>query len=589
MIVFYGKDFELNLTETRITLVEENPLFYNFFVKNYSWPFSKKVDDKTSEKLGFLDLENSANYNLKHYGKLLIDNNFEDAYFIITSFANNTLEGTIYYGQTTIELLDTPLNELPFDAIETKSITSHAKEVITKSYPEVNYNFPMVIDNDLKSKSKYEKFEGFVNQYKNDRFVTNSWVTEDGKPLAKNRNVLTPFPYLLGVLKTGFESAGMVMQGSFVSDTANNKLLMYTDKFLEKFSSELPPFFQFKNTSELWNLGFVIADYSEYFSLNKIGSYKMKIFFRFPVDISVFEFVIKQNDKVLYSSTENRIKKSLIINVKNDEDKGRLYLSLKLRKSTDNPSNGIGNIERFNRIDFSVIDGQLNEFPNSFTLAEIMPKMTFGKLLNKVKNWLNLEVTFNKNVVTMNYIESKFLDISFRDESRFELENPKRFFNQNKLYKLITSNESFWVGKNGVQSNIQGFRDEDITKIDMELEIMPIRAKNEIFTAFKDNDTNDFKLFLYDGLQNGLPVSVPKVANRTYLLNEIYERFWKKWLHFRLNSETYKDKFPVSVVEPFSIGDGRFKYGKKHLYKKIRKRRLSEEYWEVEIESETLG
>ncbi len=82
-----------------------------------------------------------------------------------------------------------------------------------------------------------------------------------------------------------------------------------------------------------------------------------------------------------------------------------------------------------------------------------------------------------------------------------EVENPTRLFNAFKVYKLITSNDSFFITKNGVQNSIDGFRDEDVTKIDMELEVMPIKSKNGIFTVYKNQDTNDFKLFLYDGFQ----------------------------------------------------------------------------------------
>lgn len=588
MIVFYGDDFELNLTGTRITLVEENPLFYNYFVKNYSWPFSKKIDDETSRELGFLELENSSNYETKHYGNLLIDGDFEEAYFLITSLKNNTLEGTIYYGKASIKLLDTPLNELPFPAVSTTSLVNHAKDVITKQFPEVNYNFPMIIDDEFSSTNKYEKFEGVVNKYVNGNFITNSSQTVDGKNVAFNRNIITPFPYLMAVLKTGFESAGMVMQGSFVSDRVNEKLLLYTDKFLERFYSGLPSGFQFDKANEVWQNNVVSADFFKSYQIQQTGSYNVSVFLNIPKEINVKEFKVEHNSNVVYSDESNTINKNLVINVKSAEELGFLKFYLKLRKPTSNPSNGIGRIKLFNNFTFDFSDGQLNIFPSVFSLSQVMPNLTFGKFLNKIKNWLNLEITFKKNVVTINYIEDKFLDVVFKDETHLEVENPNIQFNQNKLYKLITSNSSLFIGKNGLLNSSNGFRDEDITKIDMGLEIMPIKSKGGVFTAFKNSDSNDFKLMLYDGLKENLPVTVDAVAERTYLLPEIYQRYWKKWLHFRLNSETFKDKFPVSILEPFDIATGRFKYNRKHIYKKIKKRRILEDYWQVEIESETL-
>ncbi|RSC96071.1 hypothetical protein [Tenacibaculum singaporense] len=588
MIVFYGDNFELNLTDTKITLNEENPLFYNYFVKNYSWPFSKKVDDETSKKLGFLDLENSANYKTKIYGKLLLDNSFDVAYLILTDYHNGILQGAIYYGEVAIELLDKPLKDLSFPVVKTTTLIAHAKEVIAKSYPEVNYNFPMVIDDNFSSNSKYEKFEGIINNYVNDNFVTNSNQTVEGEIVAFNKNVMTPFPYLMGILKAGFDSVNMVMQGSFVSDKVNEKILLFTDKHLEKFYSGLPDGFQFTTTGEVWENGVVTADFVKYYAISQQGSYKVQLYLNIPPELKVIEYTVKHNTNVVFASKSNTINEAIIINVKSDEDLGNFIFTLKLRKFTSNPSDGIGNIENYNNVDFSFSDGQLNIFPTSFSLSEVMPDMTFGKFLNKIKNWLNLEITFDNNLVSLNYIEDKFLDVEFKDERHLEIPKPYRTFNQNKLYKLVTSNTNLTIGNSGVVTTTEGFREEDITTIDMGLEVMPVQAKDAVFTAYKNEDTNDFKLFLYDGLQSGLPVAVESVADRNYSLNEVYNRYWKNWLFFRLNSETYKDKFKVHFLEQFNKSMGRMKYNKKHLYKKIKKRRVDENEWEYEIESETL-
>ena len=54
MIQFFGKTpriFNLDLTDVKITLIEENPLFFDYFVRNYTWPFTKKIDDETSRKI----------------------------------------------------------------------------------------------------------------------------------------------------------------------------------------------------------------------------------------------------------------------------------------------------------------------------------------------------------------------------------------------------------------------------------------------------------------------------------------------------------------------------------------------------------
>lgn len=590
MIVFYGEnpDFVLNLTNTKITLVEENPLFFNYFVRNYTWPFSKEIDDETSRKLGFLDLENSTNYKTKFYGKLQIDDSFDEAFLLISNHKGNVIEGTIYYGKASFALLDKQLSSLPFPIVSTSTnLITHAKEIIEKQYPEVGYNFPMVLNDKFKETTKYEKFEGVINQYKNGNFVTNSNQTENGETVAYNRNIMVPFPYLMEILKVGFDSENMIMRGSFVTDRVNEKLLVYTDKYLEKFYSGLPEGFQFTTINEVWQNGVVSADYYRTYSISQTGSYNVHLFLNIPSDIRVSEYKVEHNNEVVYTSTSNSINKNLIINIENNDDLGNLKFYLKLRKHTNNPSNGIGNIKAFNKIGFSFSDGQLNIFPNSFSLSEIMPDMTFGAFLNKIKNWLNLEITFDKNIATLNYIETKFLEVDFKDETSFEIEKPKRSFNQNKLYKLSTGNDIIYISSDGIVNSTDGYRDEDVIKVPMGIHIMNIEGLDTLFTA-KKRGSEQLKFFLYDGLQNNLPVAVQDVFLRNYSLSEVYNRYWIKWLQFRLNSELFKDKFPIHILEKFNINSGRFKYNKKHIYKKLRKRRILENYWETEVESESL-
>ncbi|WP_435263440.1 hypothetical protein [Tenacibaculum sp. nBUS_03] len=587
MIVFYGDNFELNLTKTKVTLIEENPLFYDYIVKKYSWPFSKHIDDDTLNKLGFLGLENAANYQTRFYGNLLIDNRFEKAYFIITDFRNKTLKGTLYYGAESIALLDVQLKNLPFSVIQTNSLAIHAKETITKSYPETGYNFPMVIDENFKSKSKYEAFKGVINNYKDGYFITNSNAMVDGVVTALNKNILVPYPYLMEILKVGFSTENIMMQGSFVSDKANEKLMVYTDSYLEKFSSDLPDGFQFTTTSEFFDKGIVTATFNKPYQLNQKGSYAIDLFFNIPNELKVKEFSVAKQDQVYFTSTSNVVNESFVLNIENIDDYGYLNFKLTLEKTANNPSDGIGNISGFNNFRFDLLDGSLNEFPKSFSLAEVMPDMTFGSLLNKLKNWLNLEITFNKNVVTIDYIEDKFLSVPLKDETHLEEEIPHIKFNQNKIYKLVHSLEEKIISKKGVVNDTVGYRKKDIIEIPSQVSMLPVVSKDDIFTA-KIEETEGLQLFLYNGLKDEKPLAVSSLENRKFNLSEIYNRYWKKWLTFRLNSETIKDKFKTDELEEFNISGGRFKYNKKQLYKKIKKTRNSENQWSITIESESF-
>ncbi|WP_370398387.1 hypothetical protein [Tenacibaculum dicentrarchi] len=581
------KSFRLDLTDVNITLVEENPMFFNYFVKRYTWPFSKQLDDKTTAAFGFLDLDNVINYATKFYGTLIIDDVFNEAYLEISQLNNGKMEGSIYYGKETNALFSKKLSKLPFKLISAGKLFVHAKETITKSYPEVGYNFPMIINTEKKEKTNYENFEGIVNNFEEGSFKTNNNTVVDGEKVINNRNLIVPMPYLMEVLKVGFASENIIMNGSFVSDTANNKILLYTDKILEKFYSGIPDSFQFTTTSEIISGTDVVAEHYQTYRITEKANYKININTSIPVNIEVLEFKVTYGSLTIYTSKNNSVDEKLFINSEDIDESKLLQFSLTLSKFYVGTSVGIGNISAYNNISFDLTDGELNIFPNTFSLSEVMPDMTFGAFLNKVKNWLNLEITFDKNVVNINYIEKKFLNKNLKDERHLEPVNVSRAFNQNKLYELKNSTKSLYISSIGLEADSGNYKKEVITSIDVGFKKMRRTSLNGVFTATKSKE-DDFSFVLFDGMQNGLPVTVDEIDGRNFSLQENYERNWRKWLHFRLNSETYKDKFPAHILEKFKIDTGRFKYNKKHLYKSIKKKRISNNHWQLDIESETM-
>lgn len=222
-------------------------------------------------------------------------------------------------------------------------------------------------------------------------------------------------------------------------------------------------------------------------------------------------------------------------------------------------------------------------------MAEFMPDMTFGKLLAKVKNHLNLKVVLFDSHVRMDYVEDVFQEVSFKNEKAFEIPKPKRKFNETKIYKLMYSETNYiLIDKNGLTHTTNSFRDEDIIKIDMALSMMDVEKRGTLFSAIR-NKEDKFAMLLYNGEDtSGYPVAVDNIDDYTFSLQEVYDLRWKYWLQFRLNSEIYTDKFEAHSLEEFLINEGRFKYNKNHIYKKIKKTRISETQFSFEIESETF-
>ena len=100
-------------------------------------------------------------------------------------------------------------------------------------------------------------------------------------------------------------------------------------------------------------------------------------------------------------------------------------------------------------------------------------------------------------------------------------------------------------------------------------------------------DDDSFRVLLYNGLQSGLNVAVDNVFTKTFSLAEVYDRFWKKWLSFRLNSKTIKSSFKTSK-DILSVNDGIHSYNNNQLIKKMTKRKDSKGIYSISKESETL-
>jgi hypothetical protein len=581
MIIFYGDTFKLNVTDLNIKYIEESSFFYDAFYKNYTPPFNMPLDEETSLKLGLIDVDNVSSYTIKHEGKLFIDTVFYDAYLLIES-ENEYIEGSFYYGKENLPLLETPLSELPFPTIDNYlNIRLLASDYVDKSWPEVSCNFPMVFDDDFSATTNYKEFEGIVNNFDGSTFVTNNLDAEGN---VVNKNILVPFPYIMEILKVGFNSAGKQITGAFVNKKENEHLLLDTKQHLETFSSTTSEAFQFSHiTDQFFEGSTLISEYEKNIAISAIGNYKINTSLNLPGDIILHSFKILQDDVIIFETKTKTIQEETVIN--KTEAAGAYSIKIVMQLVNSSPD-----VSSYNNFYFEKSEGKLNVFKDVFSLAEFMPDMTFGGFLQKLKNWLNLKVELYANYVVIDYVEDLFSLIDFKDETAFEVPFPARQFNQIKRYKITTENpdNEIYVGKDGLSSTIDDIREEDIKTIDTGVSLYEVEERNGIFAALRNEDA-DFGIILYNGKDAAnYAISVASVDGFTFSLQEIYTYYWKKWLYFRLNSETYTDKFTAHSLEEFNILVGRYKYNKKHIIKKITRQRVSEEEYLLEIESETL-
>ncbi|KZS41922.1 hypothetical protein AWE51_00300 [Aquimarina aggregata] len=586
MIVFITEDWQLDLTDHKITFVEENSLFFDYFVSGYSLPFSILISDELALQLGFVSENNITDYETRYQGVLQQDGSFSPAILVLDEYDGERLSGSFVYGNQTIPLLDTKLSDLPFPVISTEDIEVHAKSVIEKGFPEVGYNFPMIIDKEFDQKTNYENFEGILNKYTGTAYVRNSRVVTGDEEIIYNRNVITPYPYILEILKVGFEHAGLSYAGDFFSDPLNSKLIWDTGIFLEQLFSPLPPSFRFgRAITNVIEGNNVVSSFRSVVNINSLGSYTIKAYLNLPDDMFVREYTISIKGKVVYESSLQRLDKLLTINMEKVEDFG--VLELKMIIVRYNEVTSIDDVSKYNNFTFWSNDGQLNVFPDSFTLADVMPSMTFSTFLNKLKNWFNLDIDFQYDTVTIDYVEQKFLETTFRDETHLEAEKYSKKSNKNKGYELKDSQDTIYVDKSGIVKDLSKIKKENIVTINTGVSVMKIENNREVFTA-RRLENSEFRVLLYDGLQNGLPVAVSSIDDQDISLISMYNRLWKNWIRFRIHSETIKDKFKCDIYEDLNTNEGRYKYNKKQLVKKISKRRIDRDVWEVRVESEVL-
>lgn len=469
MIIFYTNNFELDFSNKKITFVEENNIFYDYFLKPHSLPFSFYADDILLKKMGIITDYNAAPITLRYEGKLLKNDTFEDAYLIIKSINGRNIQGTLYYGKSNIPLLETPLSQLPFNKISVNNIAIHASDIVKQSWPETGYNFPTIIDKNFVGSVDYEDFRGFHNLYENGFFVQNSisYSAENQEFKPRNYNILTPCIYLMEILKTGFDSANIIMSGDLVNDQAFQKIMYHPDNHLEELDGD-----------------------------------------------------------------------------------------------------------------------DVNRFKHDFSLGDFVPDMTFGSYLTKLKNWLNLNITFRKNIVTINYIEQHFKNIDFIDARHLEVPTPRITPSSNKSYKLTYSDSKhIYVERLGLVGNPNDF--STIKEIQMGISLLENGSHQGITTAEKKEDDVAFRIVLYNGLQSDRNVTIDNVFSRTFLLEEIYNRFWKRWLAFRLNSKTFRTTFKTTK-DVLYVTDGIHNYNNNHIIKKMTKRKDNKNVYNITLETETI-
>ena len=388
MIYFQSKDYRIDLGSYKITFVEQSNRFNNNIQKSYSLPLNIAFDDIVIEKLGLPDIANITSYLSSDRGVLYMDDRYFSATLILGEISNNSIETTIYYGDETLPVYDINLRDLPWPVIVKRDFNTYAKSMLNKGWPEVSHNWPTVFRKELSGEGDYDAFRGLINNYDGTNFVVNEIVNEEGQNVAKNYNVMCPFPYLLEILRFGYQNEGKKVRGSVFENDKLKKTLYVPDNFIESFKGNTYDQDSFKTpTSNYAQSSVRYGVYEKSYIPIVEGSYKVEVKINLPPAYTkYFKMEIFQEDavskvKTYYynksSTSGNRviISDNVTINVDNNNVGDRIYIKMTLRYFTTS-------IEEYNSFEYKLSGGQLNTFPISYSLSQFLPELTFGDFVN---------------------------------------------------------------------------------------------------------------------------------------------------------------------------------------------------------------
>jgi hypothetical protein len=615
-----ASNFELDLTNYKLSILRENPWFSDKFFTKISFPFELDITDDLDAKLGFIRRVNSTDIQTlipcKHYH----NNQIDDAVLEIEQIQDKA-SATLEFGFDQLPNWDKKLSELPLERLELPEgtdIYEHAATIITESYPDVNYNFPQVHTDkiDPSSDDVWFAFEKIINNYRSGAFLINEVITEGLDDVTYNRNIMQPLPYILHILKKGFEDAGFTLAGTILSDTRLTKKLIYAD--VDYFTTVTQESLSLITMSEDFDeQGFVPAVYdfftlvhpaysfyrfSKTLTITQPGKYRligtviMRMIPNIPTSCTIkyrnqiiwqriftYEnpFHMTQNVDVVFSTLVDLLPNELTFESYQfpSADRAIFQLDVNPIRLHDAEGNPIPNIINKNEVD----------------LTKAVPDITFGDLVTILKNWYNYDLETKDGYAIMNLVQDLMNSTDAVNLSNHEVKLPQRKFTKGnsfllKFQDVDTKDYTFTkVFQNAAGVSTSSYTTDDKTStIEITALPLPLLVRNGVQTvhAFESNNAKLFAV-LYDGITSGLNLAKdPSVIN----LPAVHLSNWQKWFNFRIKTQEFLWSLRMKAVEFSSIASKSkiYAYGKYHIIKTINDTEVAPDEFEIEIETSTL-
>jgi hypothetical protein len=601
-------NFELDISGYKITDTEENPWFLDEIPLKFTFPFEIDLNDENDRNFGFI----SSYLNQPETIYPLIFSNgdqMEEAELELEELTGTRLNATLTYGLEQLPSWDKKLSELPLDNFDLvgETIYEHAKDIISQTWPDVNYNFPQIhIDTIDSEEENWLDFEGRINNYNGTSFPANYVDPIEYTPV--NKTILQPLPYWLHILIKGFELAGLTLVGDILTDARLLKKCVYTPKeyFVKRENPELGTLLYGQDYESIIHSGGYgeFGEYEVIIDVNIWGKFNLlgvinTLSGGFGSGAPAPEAQIYFNGTNIWSSPgtlggENNMDVDVIF-TSNETDPNELRIWCRSKVVTDYT------IFDLQLLPLELYDSEGDSIPtiineNKVDLTKAVPDVTFGEFVKATLNWYNYDYVIDGEKVTMNLVESEINYDNAFDLSAFEVKEPSRRFRKNYSYYLKfaeATNDFGYIFEQVFQSNdgvfYSGFKtDEKTSTIEINALPLPLLERKGITTAhgFETSDTKIYAV-IYDGLTNNLNLAK---SSEEILLPAVHATNWQKWFDFRINAQEFKWPFKAFFEQLIGLkAKGKvFAYGRYHIVKRIQKTEIKPELYEIEIETETM-
>lgn len=595
-------NISIDLSNKELVLQEENSWYTTEYFAKYSYPFKIALTDELNVAFGDILSYDSISYQRIIEGKYIFHNKVENVQLFVDSIEGREMSVSIKYEIEEFKSFQKQLNELNLEKKTVNNIYQHANSVIHSNFPQTNYNFPMIHTDKYKPEdTETFNFEKIINKRQNGLFVENEVIGT----VMHNRNIIQPLPYLLYVLKQGFLGDGKVLEGDILSDPLLQKLLVYTSKD-----------YFFKNTAPSESItitsipdGLEMENVSHSYGFTKVFPVQSRGLFNVYGTITIGTYTGYQYDQPNTLPAHFRIKidgEEVFTQVRTLQWLGIYTVDVNI----DIPISSSGNIEieirtsdfgedtiycdlqllpiYFYDTDGSKLTTIVNE--NKIDLTKAVPNISFGDFVSNVLKWFNYDIEeITKEKVVINKVEKAIDNAPIYDLTAFQKLEVSRTSNFNKSFSFKYADEEngIFVNESGVNSVLNVTSKKASNQIQFDCAVGKQEERDQIATAFFQSPTEDklgVVIYSYNGDTN------TTLEPTDLSIENIYYNYHSKWTTHRVFCVGYRISFvaPIEKIVEFNTKSKYYAYNNIFISKSFQKKEIQKDWFEVEIEGESL-